>query len=151
MNKKDKTDLLARFEDLQKRLIPLWEQIGRTQPGSSDIEEPNTVVVLPSMTVDEHLPFPAQQGYEERMLFMLFLLRQPRIRLIYITSVPIPENVIRYYLGVLPSVTIDNARRRLFLVSPKDASERFRNGEYDIEFPIGTYPPPMLPIPPPRE
>lgn len=118
------TDMLARFESLQKKLIPLWEQIGRSDPGSHEIEAPNTVVVLPSMTVDETLPFPAQQGYEERMLFMLFLLRQPQVRLIYITSVPIPEVVIDYYLGILPSVTPDNARRRLFLVSPQDASER---------------------------
>jgi hypothetical protein len=67
---------------------------------------------------------PSQQVYEERMLFMLFLLRQPRIRLIYLTSVPVPDEVIEYYLGILPSVTVGNARRRLIMVSPQDGSPR---------------------------
>jgi hypothetical protein len=58
------------------------------------------------------------------MLFMLFLLRQPHIRLIYLTSVPIPNEVVAYYLSVMPSVTSDHAMRRLFLVTPQDASER---------------------------
>ncbi|HUF37492.1 MAG TPA: peptide ligase PGM1-related protein, partial [Anaerolineales bacterium] len=115
-------EMLAKFERLQEKLIPLWEQIGRTDPGSQDIEDPNTVVVLPSITTYEDMPFPIQQGYEERMLFMLFLLGQPRIRLIYLTSIPIPTEVIDYYLGILPSVAINNARSRLFLVSPDDAS-----------------------------
>jgi len=116
--------LQARFDKLQERLTPLWKQIGRSDPGSRDIEEPNTVVVLPSLTVDIELDMPAQQVYEERMLFMLFLLRQPQIRLIYLTSVPIPDEVIDYYLGLLPSVSIGNARRRLVLVSPRDGSPR---------------------------
>jgi len=121
-NDADHTKMLAKFDDLQKKLVPLWEQIGRTDPGSAEIEEPNTVIVLPSITTYEDMPFPIQQGYEERMLFMLFLLRQPRIRLIYLTSIPIPAEVIDYYLGILPSVAINNARSRLFLVSPDDAS-----------------------------
>ncbi|MBM3295185.1 MAG: hypothetical protein FJY82_11780, partial [Candidatus Aminicenantes bacterium] len=118
------SDLLARFDKLQERLRPLWKQIGRSDPGSRVLEEANTVVVLPSLTVDFELDMPAQQVYEERMPFMLFLLRQPRIRLIYVTSVPIPEEVIDYYLGLLPGVGFGNARRRLALVSPQDGSRR---------------------------
>ncbi len=126
MTPSENTDLQERFESLQHQLVHLWEQIGRTQPGSDEIEEANTVIVLPSMTVDdETLPFPSQQGYEERMLFMLFLLRQPQIRIVYLTSVPIPDVLSDYYLCILPSVTVDNALRRLFLVSPQDASEQF--------------------------
>lgn len=125
MKNMDHDALTEQFDELQKQLVHLWDQIGNTNLGSDEIEEANTVIVLPSMTVDEKLPFPNQQGYEERMLFMLFLLRQPQIRIIYLTSVPIPDVVVEYYLGVLPSVTVDNARRRLFLVSPQDASEQF--------------------------
>ncbi|HNB50662.1 MAG TPA: peptide ligase PGM1-related protein [Anaerolineales bacterium] len=117
-------DLHARFDELQAKLVPLWQHIGRTDPGSHHLEDPNTIVVMPSMTVDVAIDFPSQQGYEERMLFMLFLLRQPRIRLIYITSVPIPQEIVDYYLDLLPSVTSDHARRRLILVSPQDSSER---------------------------
>jgi len=119
------SDLQTRFDRLQQRLVPLWEQIGRSDPGSQNIEEANTVVVVPSMTLDvDDMEFPEQQIYEERFLFMLFLLRQPQIRMIYVTSVPIPAEVIDYYLSILPSVTIDNARRRLALVAPEDASAR---------------------------
>jgi len=117
-------DLLEKYEKLQRKLLPLWEQIGRSDPGSRRLEEPNTVVVLPSLTVDTHIDFPSQRGYEERMLFMLFLLRQPHVRLIYLTSAPIDDDVIDYYLDVMPSVTRDNARRRLHLISPGDFSER---------------------------
>ncbi|MCP4537054.1 MAG: ATP-grasp domain-containing protein [Chloroflexi bacterium] len=123
-NKKKQAVLYTQFDELQQKLIPLWEQIGRSDPGSHILEEENTLVVLPSLTVDIKLDFSSQQAYEERMLFMLFLLRQPHIRLIYLTSVPIPTEIIDYYLDVLPSVSISNARRRLFLISPQDTSDR---------------------------
>jgi len=55
---------------------------------------------------------------------MLFLLRQPHVRMIYLTSVPIPPEIIDYYLDILPSVSVTNARKRLILISPQDASER---------------------------
>lgn len=121
---KKQAALYKKFEALQQKLIPLWEQIGRSDPGGDFIEEENTLVVLPSLTTDIKFEFPSQQDYEERMLFMLFLLRQPHIRMIYLTSVPIPDEIIDYYLDVLPSVSVSNARKRLFLISPQDASER---------------------------
>jgi hypothetical protein len=120
----EQSELLARFNALQRKLQPLWKQIGHSDPGGSYIEDPNTVVVLPSMTVDVELDVASQQVYEERMLFMLFLLRQPNKRLIYLTSLPVSPSVIDYYLHILPSVTISNARRRLSLISPQDASAR---------------------------
>ena len=83
--------MLAKFDALQEKLVPLWKQIGRTDPGSIILEEANTVVVLPSITVDLEIDIASQQAYEERMLFMLLLLRQPHIRLIYITSLPVPD------------------------------------------------------------
>lgn len=113
----------SRFEALQRKLVPLWAHIGRSDPGSDHLEAPNTVVVLPSMTVDMALDAPTRQGYEERMLFMLFLLRQPFVRLIYLSSTPIAAETIDYYLDILPSVTSRHARQRLFLLSPDDASE----------------------------
>ena len=41
---------------------------------------------------------------EERALFLLLLLRQPRLRMIYVTSLPVAESVVEYYLGLLPGV-----------------------------------------------
>lgn len=112
------------FDALQLKLRPLWEQIGHSDPGGPYIEQPNTVVVVPSLTTDLEFDVPSQQAYEERMLFMLFLLRQPQKRLIYVTSIPIPPEVIDHYLHLLPGVDINHARRRLFLVTPQDASPR---------------------------
>jgi hypothetical protein len=113
----------SRFEQLQRKLEPLWEMIGRTDPGGP-IEAENTIVVVPSLTVDMALPSSQQQAYEERFLFMLFTLRQPLIRLIYVTSQAVQPSVVDYYLHVLPGVDIGNARRRLSLVSPLDGSSR---------------------------
>ena len=113
----------SRFEQLQRKLVPMWEMIGRTDPGGP-IEAENTIVVVPSLTVDVPLASSAQQAYEERFLFMLFTLRQPLIRLIYVTSQAIQPSIVDYYLHILPGVDIGNARRRLSLVTPLDGSSR---------------------------
>jgi hypothetical protein len=46
----------------------------------------------------------------------------PRTRVIYITSTPISESIIDYYLHLLPGVPGLHARRRFTLVSCNDAS-----------------------------
>ena len=115
--------LYGHFDELQKKLVPLWRMIGRSDPGGP-LEEENTIVVLPSLTVDVDLSSPIQQAYEERFMFMLLLLRQPDLRIIYLTSLPVEQNIVDYYLHVLPGVIISNARRRLNMVAPGDASRR---------------------------
>jgi hypothetical protein len=119
----DPVELASRFETLQQKLLPLWQWIGRSDPGG-EAEEANTIVVVPSLSVDVELEIARQQVYEERFLFMLFLLRQPKIRLILVTSVSIPPSIVDYYLDVLPGVIGSSARERLFLVSPQDASQQ---------------------------
>jgi hypothetical protein len=52
------------------------------------------------------------------------LLRQPRARLIYVTSQTILPSIIDYYLDLLPGVIASHARQRLFLLSPLDGSVR---------------------------
>src|SRR5436190_12434578 len=64
------------------------------------------------------------QAYEERFLFLLLLLRQPRARLIYVTSRTILPSIIDYYLDLLTGVIPSHARQRLFLPSPMDGSVR---------------------------
>ena len=56
------------------------------------------------------------QAMEERGLFLLLLLRQPHLRMIYVTSMPISEAIVEYYLGLLPGVIPSHARSRLTLV-----------------------------------
>ncbi|MBM3658887.1 MAG: hypothetical protein FJW95_05210 [Actinobacteria bacterium] len=112
-------DAQARFEALQARLVPLWHSIQEM----SDDEQ--TIVVVPSISLDTiEGSAVSMQPYEERYLFLLLLLRQPRARLIYVTSQPILPNVIDYYLGLLPGVIPSHARPRLFAVPVLDGSPR---------------------------
>ena len=116
-------DRAARFEELQRKLVPLWRLIGRTDPGG-DVQDKNTLVVLPSLSGEIEIPGAMHQIYEERFLFMTFLLRQPHLHLIYITSGRIDPLVIDYYLHQLPDVTVSHARKRLHLVAPQDGSDK---------------------------
>jgi hypothetical protein len=111
------------FDELQRKLVPLWESIGRTDPGGA-LEAENTVVVIPSLSVDFRMSGSELQAYEERFMFMLFLLRQPLIRMIYVTSQAVHPSIVDYYLHTLPGSIISNARKRLFMMAPLDDSAR---------------------------
>lgn len=113
----------AHFNELQRRLVPLWQTIGRTDPGGA-VQEANTLVVLPSLTAEVDIPGSIHHIYEERFLFMTFLLRQPHLHMIYLTSLPVAPETIDYYLHNLPDVTVSNARKRLHLLTPYDGSDR---------------------------
>src|SRR5213082_2780771 len=107
-----------RFDHLQKKLVPLWKSIERFN------QDPQTIVVVPSISIDAIGAGAVMQAYEERFLFLLLLLRQPRARLIYVTSRTILPSIIDYYLDLLPGVIPSHARPRLFLPSPLDGSVR---------------------------
>src|SRR5215472_10250570 len=106
------------FDRLQKKLVPLWKSIERFN------QDPKTIVVVPSMSIDALDSGAVIQAYEERFLFLLLLLRQPRARVIYVTSRTILPSIIDYYLDLLPGVIPSHARQRLFLPSPMDGSAR---------------------------
>src|SRR5213596_1460477 len=108
----------SEFDRLQKKLVPLWKSIERFN------QDPQTSVVVPSMSIDAISSGAVMQAYEERFLFLLLLLRQPRARLIYVTSQTILPSIIDYYLDLLPGVIPSHARPRLFLLSPLDGSVR---------------------------
>jgi PGM1 C-terminal domain len=112
------SDSQAEFDRLQRKLVPLWKSIERFN------QDPQTIVVVPSMSIDAISSGAVMQAYEERFLFLLLLLRQPRARLIYVTSQTILPSIIDYYLGLLPGVIPSHARQRLFLISPLDLSVR---------------------------
>jgi hypothetical protein len=111
-------DVQQRFEDTQRKLVPLWESMRRMT------QDEQTIVVVPSMTLDSPGMGSELQAYEERFLFLLLLLRQPRARLLYVTSQSILPGIIDYYLDLLPGVITSHARRRLFLPTPLDASAK---------------------------
>lgn len=103
----------ARFAELQQKLVPLWRSIKHFN------HDAQTIVVVPSLGTVKGV---RQQAYEERFLFLLLLLRQPRARLIYVTSQAVHPEVVDYYLGLLPGVIASHAKKRLFLISPLDGS-----------------------------
>src|SRR6266705_4209876 len=112
------TQSQEQFDRLQKKLVPLWKSIEHFN------QDPQTIVVVPSMSIEAIGAGAVMQAYEERFLFFLLLLRQPRARLIYVTSQTILPSIIDYYLDLLPGVIPSHARQRLFLLAPLDASVR---------------------------
>ena len=89
----------GRFDNLQLTMPSVWESM---QLGFDD----ESVVVVPSISIERTTPGSGTitQAMEERALFLLLLLRQPRLRMIYVTSQPVSESIVDYYLGLLPGV-----------------------------------------------
>lgn len=87
---------------------------------------PRTVLIVPSLTLDQEVlaKISGYIHYEQRMLCLLLLLRYPHANVIYVTSEPIPQAIIDYYLHLLPGVPHDHALRRLTLLSCYDSSDR---------------------------
>jgi hypothetical protein len=108
-----------RFDRLQSRMAGVWDVMRLNYDDES-------VVVIPSISLDRAVATSGSlsQAYEERFLFLLVLLRQPRLRMIYVTSMPIAPEIVEYYLALLSGVIPSHARARLSLISVNDASER---------------------------
>ena len=107
------------FDALQAKLVPLWSSLRELN------QDEQTIVVVPSADVDVELSASEMQAYEERFLFLLFLLRQPRARMVFVTGQPINPEIVDYMLDLLPGVIQSRARKRLHFVSPMEA--RFRS------------------------
>ena len=109
----------AAYDRLQARLPDVWRAMRLNEPGES-------VVVVPSVSLDRITPRAGalNQAMEERYLFLLLLLRQPRLRMVYVTSGPVDPAIVEYYLALLPGVIPSHARARLSMVSVGDASPR---------------------------
>jgi len=107
-----------KFRFLQGQLRDRWQSIEGVHLGDYDI------LVVPSVSLDQR-ELQKVEGflhYEERLLFSLIRLRNPRTRVIYITSQPLPPIVIDYYLQLLPGIPFSHARDRLMLFSTYDSS-----------------------------
>ncbi len=110
----------GRFEVLQQRMQSVWdawkldledESVGRRAVRH---RHPGRVGAGSAIT----------QAFEERLLFLLLLLRQPALRMVYVTSTPINPRIIEYYLALLPGVIPSHAMARLTLISADDSSDR---------------------------
>lgn len=109
---------LANFNTLQQELIPQF------QSQFPDPMAPKTVIIVPSLTLDKDIlsKISGHIHYEERMLCLLLLLRMPRTQVIYLSSMPIDEVIVDYYLHLISGITHRHARNRLTLLSCFDAS-----------------------------
>ena len=108
-----------RFDALQSRMPGVWSAMRLNHDDES-------VVVVPSISLDRAVASSGSlsQAFEERFLFLLVLLRQPRLRMVYVTSMPIAPEIVEYYLALLSGVIPSHARARLSLISVNDASPR---------------------------
>ena len=113
-------DINDDFTQLQEKLLPIWTSI------RADDNFEHTSLIIPSLSVDQEELSKVQGAsfYEERLMFALIRLRNPNARLIYVTSQPVHQDVIDYYLQLLIGVPAAHARRRLKMLCVYDASTR---------------------------
>jgi hypothetical protein len=113
-------DEIAHFERLKPRLHEVWEALMMRE------EEPHTSVVVPSLTLDqsELRKLAGASFYEERLLFLLIRLRNPRARMVFVTSQPVHPMILEYYFQFLAGIPASHARARLTLLCAHDASPR---------------------------
>ena len=111
---------VAAFRRLQPHLLAVWDALTMRD------EEPHTSVVVPSMTLDqsELRKLAGASFYEERLLFLLIRLRNPRARVVYVTSQPVHPMILDYYFQLLAGIPASHARSRLTLLCAHDASPR---------------------------
>ncbi|MEA5573747.1 peptide ligase PGM1-related protein [Calothrix sp. UHCC 0171] len=111
---------LHEFRQLQLSLRDRWKTIELFDNSDADI------VVIPSLSIDQRELKKVEgcEHYEERLLFSLIRLRNPRTRLIYVTSMPLHPSIIDYYLQLLPGIPFSHARNRLLLLSTYDSSQK---------------------------
>jgi hypothetical protein len=111
---------IAEFERLKPRLQDLWDVLLNRE------EEPHTSVVVPSLTLDqsELKKLDGASFYEERLLFLLIRLRNPRARMVYVTSQPVHPIILEYYFQFLAGIPASHARSRLTLLCAQDDSPR---------------------------
>jgi PGM1 C-terminal domain len=113
----DEAERYERFDRLQQQMPDVWARMRRHTEGES-------VVVIPSVDRPGDSTGSLTQAFEERFLFLLLLLRQPKLHMIYVTSMPVSPAIIEYYLALLPGVIPSHALRRLSMVSIGDSSPR---------------------------
>ncbi len=92
--KASSSERAQQFQQLQAQLRDRWQAVEHFDRDDCDI------LVVPSVSLDQQELQKVQGSnhYEERHLFSLIRLRNPRTRLIYITSEPLHPMIVDYYL-----------------------------------------------------
>jgi len=101
-----------RFTELQRRLV-------ERPPGRDGATARTTAIALPSMNLgDDYHAVHDTTALEERWLYLLLLLADPALRVVAITSAPVPASWVDFYLGLLPDPA--GARARLTVLDAGD-------------------------------
>ena len=108
------------FQQLQQQFPAQYESV------FADRLAAKTIVIIPSLSLDQEIlaKIDGSIHYEERLLCLLMLLRMPNTHVIYVTSMPIHNIIMDYYLHLLPGVTGYHASQRLKMLSCFDASPK---------------------------
>lgn len=109
-----------RFDALQSALPDMARSF------LADTSVPQCLVVVPSMSFDQQLlrNVVGVEHYEERLLAMILQLHSPQMHVIFCSSAPISEEVVEYYLDLIPGVPVSHSRPRLTMISCDDLSHR---------------------------
>lgn len=104
----------AEFEQRQRAFID------RMRGRGLEALERGVIVVVPSISFDESelRKITGIAFYEERMLFALLWLANPELRIVYVTSQPVAESIVEYYLSFLEDPA--GARKRVDMVHLDD-------------------------------
>lgn len=105
------------FAERQRAFV---ERLSRT--GLAGLER-GTIVVCQSLSfpIEEARKIVGIERYEERLLCALLLLRDPDVRIVYVTAMPVAPEVIDYYLSFVDEPT---ARERLTLITVGERGPR---------------------------
>ena len=108
------------FKELQRKFLVQYQSV------FSDRMAKKAVVIIPSLTLDQEIleKIDGVIHYEERMLFMLMLLRMPNMHIVYVTSTPVHNIIMDYYLHLLPGIINYHARQRLKTLACFDVSKK---------------------------
>jgi hypothetical protein len=111
---------LEAFRALKPRLTEVWDALTAADDSHC------TSVVVPSLTLDqgELHKLAGVAYYEERLLFLLIRLRNPRAHVVYVTSQPVHPMILDYYLNLLAGVPAAHAKARLTMLCCHDGSPR---------------------------
>jgi hypothetical protein len=118
INSELREDQIAPFHQLQQQLRERW-------PTDVELEQDDCdILVLPSFSLDQQVgkKVAGFLHYEERLLFSLIRLRNPKTRLVYVTSQPLAPMIVEYYFQLLSGIPFSHARDRLLLLTTYDNS-----------------------------
>ena len=92
-----------------------------------DLEGGQDIIVIPSFSFDPNQMSKVRgiSVHEERLLYNLFYLKHPETRVVYVTSMPVGDAILQYYLKLISGLMHgEDPRARLLMLSMYDDSNR---------------------------